>query len=289
MNILLLGAGGQVGTELRRTLLPLGSVRALTRAEADLSDDQALRRAVRAAAPDLIVNAAAYTAVDRAESEESLARQVNAVAPGVLAEEAAEIGVWLIHFSTDYVFDGRKESAYVEEDGVNPVSVYGRTKREGEERVLASGCRAVVLRASWIYGLHGANFLLTMLRLARERDRLRVVADQTGGPTWSRWIAEMTAQIAGRLEPEKAGIYHLSAGGATTWHGFAEAILDEANARAGDVRATEVEAITTAEYPTPATRPASSVLSAEKLATTFGLHIAGWREQLSLCMEQWRP
>ncbi len=291
-RILLTGGTGQLGWELARALAPLGQVVAPGRAGLDLADADGVRGAFRDAAPALVVNTAAHTAVDRAEGEPELARALNATAPGILAEEAARAGVPIVHFSTDYVFDGAGSAPYVEDDPTAPLGVYGRTKLEGEEAVAAAGGAHLVLRTSWVYGTRGHNFLLTMLRLARERDELRVVADQVGAPTWSRMLAEATAAIlsplrAGggwRIPPEVSGVYHLSARGSTSWHGFAEAILAADPARAGH-RARRVVPIATEEYPTPAPRPRYSVLNSERAERVFGVALPDWREQLELCLE----
>jgi dTDP-4-dehydrorhamnose reductase len=280
-----------VGWELARALAPLGRVAAPGRAVLDLADADSIRRAFRQAAPALVVNAGAHTAVDRAEGEPELAHALNAAAPGILAEEAARAGVPLVHFSTDYVFDGSKGAPYTEDDPAAPLGVYGRTKREGEEAVAAAGGAHLVLRTSWVYGTRGHNFLRTMLRLAHERDELRVVADQVGAPTWSRMLAEATAAIVApfrsargwEIPAEVSGIYHLAARGETSWHGFAEAILALDPGRAAQ-RARRVVPIATEEYPTPAPRPPYSVLSTEKVERVFGVALPGWREQLELCL-----
>ena len=271
MRILLTGAIGQVGWELRKTLAPLGEVAAFGRAELDLRDADRLREAVRAANPDVIVNAAAYTAVDKAESERDAAFAVNAAAPGILAEEAKRNGALLVHYSTDYVFDGAKAAPYVEDDATNPLNVYGASKLAGERAVAASGCRHLILRTSWVYGPRGSNFMLTMLRLAKERPELRVVDDQLGAPTSSLAIARATVQV---LRPGAHGLYHLAAAGQTTWCGFARAIL----ARAGS--ATPVTPIRTEDYPTPARRPRNSRLDCSRLRADFGVQMASWEEQL---------
>jgi dTDP-4-dehydrorhamnose reductase len=290
-RILVTGGTGQVGWELVRALAPVGEVAAPGRAALDLADPASIRRAFRAVAPALVVSAGAYTAVDRAEGEAELANAVNAVAPGVLAEEAARAAVPLVHFSTDYVFGGGKDAPYTENDPVEPLGVYGRTKRAGEEAVAAAGGAHLVLRTGWVYGGRGHNFMRTMLRLARERDELRVVADQRGAPTWSRMLAEATAAIVApfrsgdgwRIPAGRWGVYHLSARGETTWHGFAEAILAADPARS-EQRARGVVPISTAEYPTPAPRPRYSVLDSGRVERAFGVALPGWREQLALCM-----
>jgi len=286
--ILLTGARGLLGRELRRTLATLGPVAARDRAALDLADAAALRSAVRDLRPALIVNAGAYTAVDRAESEPEAAHAVNAVAPGVLADAARAAGTALVHFSTDYVFDGRDPGRPLrEDDPPAPLGIYGRSKLAGERAVAGSGAVALVLRLSWVYAREGRNFLTTMARLARERDELRVVADQRGAPTWARLIAEATAQAlasfwrgdAARLA-EVAGLYHLAAAGETTWHGFATAIV----AATPDARTQRVVPIATSDYPVPAARPAYSVLDSGRFARTFGLALPPWEEGLALCL-----
>ncbi len=279
-RILLTGAGGQVGGELARLLPAHGDVVAVDRAGLDLADTDAIVAAVRAARPDLIVNAAAYTAVDLAEREREAAFAINARAPQVLADEARRAGAILIHYSTDYVFDGRATSPYVEDAPTGPLGVYGESKLEGERAVAASGAHALVLRTSWVYGLTGRNFLLTIRRLAAERGELRIVADQTGTPNWSRALAQATMQLIGHGMPalaERAGLYHLSAGGQTTWHGFARAIV-------GDAAKPRVTPIATTEYPTPARRPAYGVLDSRRLADAFGIRLPDWRASLAACL-----
>jgi len=290
-TILLTGKNGQVGWELQRTLAPLGKVVAFDADELDLADGSAVRKKVQEIRPDIIVNPAAYTAVDKAESEPELAQAVNGVAPGVLAEEAERLGAWMVHYSTDYIFDGIKQGAYLETDAPNPQSVYGKTKLAGEEAVCAAGGKYLILRTSWVYGSRGHNFMLTMLRLARERSELRIVDDQVGAPTWCRSLAEITAQMMAQIhapgtarqdEANLAGIYHLTSSGAVSWHGFAQAILEEASIepRPGLV------AIPSTEYPTPAHRPANSVLSNEKLKRIFGLDAGDWLDNLRLCLAE---
>ncbi|HBU28786.1 MAG TPA: dTDP-4-dehydrorhamnose reductase [Thiobacillus sp.] len=288
MRILLTGVSGQVGWELQRTLAPLGEVIAADRSVLDLADSVAIRRTVGTLAPDLIVNPAAYTAVDRAESEPDLARAINATAPG----ELAACGVPLVHFSTDYVFDGRKPGAYTEADTPNPLGVYGATKLAGEQAVQHAGIPHLILRTSWVYGLRGRNFLLTMQRLARERDTLAVVDDQFGAPTWSRLIAEATALAVARWLDQAnptamSGIYHLSCGGRTSWHGFTAAIL--AHLAEADVKQARLAAIPTSGYPTAAVRPANSQLDCDKLAVRFGVRLPDWETALSLCLEHNLP
>ncbi len=286
--ILLTGRNGQLGWELARSLLPLGRVIALDLPQLDLADAAALGRLLDEARPGVIVNPAAYTAVDKAESEPALAHAVNAEAPALLAQWAARHGALLAHYSTDYVFDGAQAAPYAETDATNPLGAYGRSKRAGEEAVLASGADHLVFRTSWLYGARGANFLLTMLRLAAERDELRVVADQVGAPTWSRFLAEATAQALRQALAERCagrfngGLYHLACAGETSWHGFASAIVA---ARPG-LRARRVVPIATADYPTPARRPANSRLNCEAARARFGLALPDWRDCLQLCLEE---
>ena len=280
MRILVTGAGGQVGRELATWLAPHGEVIALDRAGLDLADADAIVATMRELEPALVVNAAAYTAVDNAERDRDAAFAVNGRAPGVFAEEARRQGAILIHYSTDYVFDGTATRPYREDDPVAPMSVYGASKLEGERAVAASGAKAVVLRTSWVYGLTGRNFLLTIRRLAAEREELRIVADQTGVPNWSRMLARITAQLVPQGLPaiaERAGLYHLSATGSTTWHGFARAIV-------GDVERPRVVPIPTHEYPLPARRPAYAVLDPSRFAATFGIALPDWRAALAECL-----
>lgn len=284
--ILVLGSSGQVGYELLRALAPLAPVAATDRASLDLTDSEALRARVRALRPAAIVNAAAYTAVDQAEAEPAQVAAINGVAPGVLAEAAAEVGAALVHYSTDYVFDGRGERPYREDDATAPLGVYGRSKLAGEQAALERHDAVIVLRTAWVYATRGKNFLLTMQRLARERDELRVVADQWGAPTSARFIAASTASILAQTRLSSAyiaahrGIYHLAAAGSVHWCDFARAIL-AATPGAGHVR---VAAITTAEYPTPAIRPHYSVLDTTRVATTFALYMPPWHELLELAL-----
>ncbi len=278
MRLLLLGKNGQVGWELQRSLAPLGEVMALGREEADLADAASLRAAVATAAPDVIVNAAAYTAVDKAESEPERADRINHRAVAELAALAAARDALLVHYSTDYVFDGRKVGPYIESDPTGPLGVYGQTKLAGEAAVTASGARALVFRTSWVHAGRGGNFIRTMLRLAGERDSLRVVADQIGAPTSAALIADITAQAIGAaLAP---GVYHLTAAGETSWHGLAQFVIAEALAAGVPLRARPetVTAITTAEYPTPAARPANSRLDTAKLRRALGIALPDWRE-----------
>jgi dTDP-4-dehydrorhamnose reductase len=287
-RILLIGKNGQVGWELRRTLAPLARVLAVDFPEIDLTDAHAARRLVLDARPQVVLNAAAYTAVDKAESDSETARRINAVAPGVLAEAAKQAGAWMVHYSTDYVFDGTKRAPYVETDAPNPLGVYGRTKLAGDEAVRAAGGNHLIFRLCWVYGARGQNFLLTMQRLARERETLRVVNDQWGCPTWSRLIAEATTlalqQVLAAPEADAlTGTYHLAAGGSASWHTFASRIVELLPA--GARRCREVVAITTAEYPTPARRPAYSVLDCGKLQKTFGLRLPEWEAGLRLVLD----
>ena len=283
MRILLTGAAGQLGRELKRSLACLGEVIARDRQQLDLAQADALRDAVRAVAPTVIVNAAAYTAVDQAETEPAVADAINALAPAILAEEAKRLGAMLIHYSTDYVFDGRKAAPYTEDDTPAPLSAYGRSKRAGELAVAAADCRHLIFRTSWVYGLHGANFMKTMLRLGRERSELRVIGDQFGAPTWTRHLADVTALIAARKEVPN-GLYHLAAAGETSWHGYAEAIFAEAQ-RAGLIdKAPVVHRIASANYPLPAPRPANSRLDCAKFRRDFGLALPDWRTGLADCL-----
>ena len=289
-TFLLTGATGQLGWELRRTLAPLGPVIAPARAELDLAEPDGIRAALQHHHPSVIVNAAAYTAVDRAEAEAELAHAINAAAPVILAEEAARSGALLVHFSTDYVFDGAAERPYREADRPNPLNVYGRSKRAGERAIEEVGGTHLIFRTSWVYGMRGSNFLRSMLRLAREREEMRVVDDQIGAPTWSRMIAEATAlvlaQIAGagwELPSDAGGVYHLTAGGETNWYGFAQAILERDPARE-EQRCRTLRPIPTSEYPTPAARPRFSVLDNQRIAERFGIRLPHWRTQLELAM-----
>lgn len=285
-TILLTGKNGQVGWELQRTLAPLGRVVALGSAELNLTDTEAIRRMVRKTQPAIIVNAAAYTAVDQAESEPSLAHAVNGIAPRILAEEAANCDALLVHYSTDYVFDGQKAGPYTESDPCAPLGVYGTSKLAGEQGIKSSGCKHLIFRTSWVYGSRGKNFLLTMQRLSRERETLRVVADQFGAPTWSRLIAEASAQVLTQITHHSSpdslwGLYHLTCAGCTSWHGFTQAILDFSPPPS----LPHLEAIPTSAYPLPAKRPANSVLSNDKLQRTFGLTLPDWHAALALCLD----
>jgi dTDP-4-dehydrorhamnose reductase len=292
--VLVTGGNGQVGWELVRALAPLGRVVAPGREEMDLGSGEQIREVVRALRPAVIVNAAAYTAVDRAESEPELARAINATAPGILAEEAARLGALLVHYSTDYVFDGSGDAPYTEAREPSPINVYGETKLAGELAVQGAGGPYLILRTSWVYGARGTNFVRTMLRLARERDELRVVDDQVGAPTWSRMIAEATAQIVGRvgfdaggLSRMLSGVYHLTASGTTSWFGFAKEILALDPAREEQC-CRSVVPITSDQYPTPARRPRYSVLDNSRIASQFGLHLPHWKTQLELLLAEGR-
>lgn len=287
-KILLIGKNGQVGWELCRSLAPLGEVVALGSQDLDLATPDLIRSLVDEIRPHLIVNAAAYTAVDRAESEPDLAMKINGIAPGILAESAAKCGASLIHYSTDYVFDGTKNTPYIEVDTPNPMSVYGRTKLAGEIAIAEVGIPHLILRTSWVYGLRGKNFLLTILRLAREREDLRIVGDQFGAPTWCRMIATATSLIyAGRESIEDlSGIYHLTGSGQTSWHEFAQEIINlYEGLHPQELKVQRVVNIPTIEYPTPAQRPFYSVLSGAKLEQAFGIMMPSWDSQLKLSMD----
>lgn len=281
---LILGSTGQLGATLIAVMSQLSEVVTADRAALDFTNAETVREYIRKFKPSVILNAAAYTAVDKAESEHKLARAVNATAPAALAQAARETDALLIHYSTDYVFDGSKSSAYVESDPVNPLNVYGRTKAEGEAAIQKSGCRFLIFRTSWVYSERGANFLLTMLRLARQRDELRIVNDQIGAPTSTHSLARATAKIvqqyrAGEWHDNKSGLYHMTDGGSTSWFGFAKAILE----RASNVLGTPLPRlvpITSAEYPTAARRPVNSVLSCHKLRATFGISMPNWEDSL---------
>ena len=296
-RILLLGADGQLGTELRRSLAPLGDIVAATLSgrlgedaceAADFSEPGSLQPLVERVAPDIVVNAAAHTAVDRAETERGLAFAINAEAPAVLATACAARGARLVHYSTDYVFDGSGTRPYREDDATSPLGVYGHSKRAGELAVLGSGARHLLFRTAWVYAAHSHNFLRTMLRVGAERDELRVVADQVGTPTPAALIADVTAQVLERVEATRSGLWHLTPTGQTSWHGFAEAIFDGALARGLLARRPKVEAVTTADYPTPAARPAWSVLDCTALQRDFAIHLPDWRQALTDTLDQLR-
>ena len=285
-KILLLGKNGQVGWELRRCLSPIGDLVALGRSELDLEDTIAIRSIVNDVKPDLIVNAAAFTGVDQAEEEPGKARLVNAIAPGILAEEAKRLNAFLVHYSTDYVFDGGKGVPYTEEDKPQPINVYGKTKLEGEYNIKSAGASYLIFRTCWVYGMRGKNFLLTMRRLAEEKDEIRVVDDQLGSPTWCRMIAEATVLMLLKIkyqEENHKGTYHLSAGGQTSWYGFAKAIFD-CFFNAEDNYANLIP-IPTSEYKTAACRPAYSVLSNDKLQNDFDISLPNWGHTLPLVIE----
>jgi dTDP-4-dehydrorhamnose reductase len=284
-KILILGAGGQVGTELQRSFADAGEVIAWNRLTADLSQPENLRHLIQELSPNIILNAAAYTAVDRAESEPELAMTINGDASRVLAEEAAKLNALLVHYSTDYVFDGTKQAPWVEADVPNPLSVYGNTKFAGERAIQNVGGRYLIFRTSWVYGPHGRNFLLTMLKLGRERDQLRIVDDQFGAPTSSSAIADATRRAVDRAlsgtvgtGAQCSGIYHLTCGGETTWCRFAQAIFAQQHA---SYKSPEVVAISSSEFPTAAVRPKNSVLSNEKLKTKLSVELPDWRSALS--------
>lgn len=284
MKILITGSHGQVGHALTQHLQGLGEIHALGREQLDLARPEAIRAVMQSLRPAIVINAAAYTAVDQAESEEALALRINAEAPGILAEEVVKIGAYLIHYSTDYVYDGSKQGAWTEDDPVSPLSAYGRSKLAGELAIAATGVPHLILRTSWVYGLHGKNFLLTMLRLAQSRDSLSIVDDQIGAPTWSHTIAQATANIVRQFPraeqiKELSGIYHLCANGHTSWHGFAQAIFSHPAVH----QRPALQAITTAQYPTPARRPANSVMNTEKFRQHFG-ELPSWQEALQHCL-----
>ncbi len=295
MNILLLGKGGQVGWELQRALSTLGAVTALGHdtlgpvacpdLRADFSQPEQVAALVRAVRPDVIVNAAAHTAVDKAESEPELARALNATTPGLIAQEAARLGALLVHYSTDYVFDGRGDQPRNETAPTGPLSVYGQTKLQGEQAIQASGCRHLIFRTSWVYGARGGNFAKTMLRLASERDQLKVIADQIGAPTGADLLADVTAHAVRTVQSQPArtdllGLYHLVASGHTNWHDYARFVIEWARAHGLPVRVAPeaVLPIPTAEYPTPAQRPLNSRLDTAKVCQAFGLTLPHWQQ-----------
>ena len=295
MKILLLGKNGQVGWELQRSLAPLGTVLALDRNShshshtedtadffGDLSQPERLAQTVRIFQPDVIVNAAAHTAVDKAESEPELARTLNALAPAALAQAAADVGAWLVHYSSDYVFNGAGDRPWQEGDATGPLSVYGHTKLEGEQAILASGCRHLILRTSWVYAARGGNFAKTMLRLAAERERLTVIDDQWGAPTGADLIADVTAiAIRSALQqPDLSGVYHLVASGETTWHGYASHVVAQARHLQPDIglKVSEIAPVPTSAFPTPAQRPLNSRLNTRKLQQAFGVVLPPWQQ-----------
>jgi dTDP-4-dehydrorhamnose reductase len=294
MKILLFGKGGQVGWELQRSLAPLGELVAPDRASrdlcGDLADARGLAQAVADVRPDVIVNAAAYTAVDRAEAEPELARAINSVAPGVLARAAGQVGALMIHYSTDYVFDGGGTRPWREDDPTAPLNVYGRTKLEGERQVAAQAPRHLVLRTSWIYGARGSNFAKTMLRLAAERPRLEVVDDQFGAPTGADLVADVTAHAlrAVLAQPQLGGLYHLAAAGETSWHGYARFVLEQASGAGVPLQAspTSIEAVTSARYPAAARRPRNSRLDTTRLQAAFGVVMPPWQVGVARMLEE---
>ncbi len=302
MRVLLLGKNGQVGWELQRSLAVLGEVVALDRLGADglcgdLSDLAGLAQTVRSVRPQVIVNAAAHTAVDKAESEPDLARTLNALAPQVLAQEARQLGAWLVHYSTDYVFDGSGSQPWKETDATAPLSVYGQTKREGEQAIAASGCHHLILRTSWVYGARGGNFAKTMLRLAAEREQLKVIDDQVGAPTGADLLADVTAHALRHLLPPMrrndltpSGIYHVAAAGETSWHGYARFVLQQAQEAGLALKAgpEQVLPIPTSAYPTPAKRPHNSRLDTLLLQNTFGLTLPHWRDGVRRMLKEMR-
>lgn len=286
MKILLLGKNGQIGWELQRSLAPLGELIALDRHSQDLCGDlgnlAGLALTVQTLHPDLIVNAAAHTAVDKAESEPELSRTINALAPSVLAQEAHKLGAWLVHYSTDYVFDGSGSKPWLETDTPAPLSAYGQTKLEGEQLIAAHCSRHLILRTSWVYAARGGNFAKTMLRLAQERERLSVIDDQFGAPTGAELIADVSAHAIRQAlaQPQDAGLYHLAASGETTWNGYAKHVLAQAGRakKAIKIVATEVACVPTSAFPTPARRPHNSRLNTAKLQATFGLTLPAWQQ-----------
>lgn len=292
MRILLTGCHGQVGCELQRALAPLGDLIAVDQAECNLADPMAMRQLVRATCPAVIVNAAAYTAVEQAENERELAVAVNTVAPGVLGEEAARLGALMVHYSTDYVFDGTNERAYVEDDTTNPQSVYGRSKRDGELALQAATGRHLILRTSWVFGAHGSNFLKTILRLAAERDSLTVVADQWGAPTSAALLAGVTAQLVGQQQRAREsfphGTYHCVAAGETNWYEYARFVVSAARRAGAKLQATPatIHPVATADYPAKAKRPANSRLDTTKFRRTFDLALPHWQNGLEQVLQQ---
>jgi dTDP-4-dehydrorhamnose reductase len=293
MRILLTGSTGQVGWELQRSLMTLGEVICAGREansvslRMDLSVPETIRTVIREVKPNLIINPAAYTAVDKAEAEPELAMAVNGVAPGIIAEEAKLLDAPVIHYSTDYIFNGTQATPYTEQDIPDPQNVYGKTKLAGEKAIQAVGVPYLILRTSWVYGLRGKNFLLTMLKLSREREELKVVNDQIGAPTWSRMIAEATTHIISatrELVRDYSGVYHLTATNQTSWHGFAKTIF-ELDPNSSQQKLKQLLAIPSTEYPTPAKRPAYSSLDTSKISSTFKLALPSWRESLALVLD----
>ncbi len=290
-KILILGQQGQVAWELQRTLASLGQITVLGSQSLDLANPDAIRAQVRSIQPNMIVNAAAYTAVDKAESESDLCMSINAIAPGILAELARESQALLVHYSTDYVFDGTKNSPYLETDPTNPLSVYGASKLAGEQAIIQADCAHLIFRTTWVYGDRGKNFLLTILRLAAEKPELKIVADQIGSPTWSRAIAEATAQVIAQCRRDRAsikGLYNLSAAGTTSWHVFANEIVDRARSINPELELAieQILPIPATDYPTPAQRPANSVLDNSKILADFGVQLPDWTVSLEQCMQR---
>jgi dTDP-4-dehydrorhamnose reductase len=296
MKILLFGKNGQVGWELQRSLAPLGELVALDRNDknfcGDLANSDGLRDAIRQIRPDVIVNAAAYTAVDKAESDPATAHAINAAAPETLAQAATAVGAWLVHYSTDYVFDGSGSKPWAEGDPTGPLSVYGRTKLEGEQRIAASCAKHLILRTSWVYGARGGNFPQTMLRLARERERLTVIDDQFGAPTGADLLADVTAHMLRSVAPDVAGrlagTYHVAAAGETSWHGYARFVLACASRAGVDIKASAatVDAVPAATFLTVAMRPINSRLNTAKLQGNFGLHLPAWEQGVTRLLEE---
>lgn len=284
-KILIIGKMGQVGWELQRTLATQGQVIAIDREQIDLADPSSIVHTIRDIQPNIIVNAAAYTAVDKAEQEKELALAINGIAPGILAEEAKRLGAMLVHYSTDYVYSGKASTPYCETDETAPQNIYGHSKLVGDLAIQAVGGTFLILRTSWVYAARGKNFLLTMLKLAKEREQLKIVSDQIGAPTWARLIAQATAQmLTDPQSKDKSGVYHLTAAGETSWHAFAQAIFLHSKQQGHKV--PEVLPIPASEYPTPAKRPQCSVLSNGKLLQTFGIQMPRWDVGLDLCMQE---
>jgi len=291
MKILLLGANGQVGTELQRTLFVLGELKSCTRVQANLEDLQGLRSLIQDYQPNIIVNAAAYTAVDQAESDKDKAELVNATAVSVIAQEAKSLDAWLVHYSTDYVFDGEKLDAYVESDPTNPINVYGSTKCKGEELISSSGCKYLIFRTSWVYGSHGSNFAKTMVRLFQEKDELSIVNDQIGVPTSAELIAGVTSNCliqALQKDTDLSGIYHLAPSGNTSWFGYAEYLLEKGKSIIDGLSGQSVilNPVTTSQYPTPAKRPENSLLNTNKIKQTFGVFMPPWQIHVDRFLNQ---
>ena len=292
MRLLVTGANGQVGCELRQSLAPLGEVIALDRAACDLARPAEVARILRAATPDIIVNAAAYTAVDRAEQEEELATLINGTAVGEIAQAARQLGALLIHYSTDYVFDGRKDAPYAEDDVPSPISAYGRSKLAGERAIAQCGGRYLIVRTSWIYAARGHNFLKTVLRLARERDELRIVDDQIGAPTWARDLAAATAAMTRQARQEiarddfESGLFHVTGSGATSWFVFAQAVVKQAEQFGLLARKSKIVPIASSEYPVAATRPKNSRLSGARARHRFQIALPEWEQSLAVCMRE---